>query len=53
MMVFSRNMASLEYGYNFRDASFDFLVRQKYLEFCQTSHIPRKDHHNRYFCTIL
>ena len=34
---------------NFRDASFDFLVRKNYSEFYQTSHIPRKDHHNRHF----
>ena len=26
--------------------------RENYLEFCQTSHIPRKDHRNRYFCTL-
>ena len=51
-MVFSRNMASLEYGYNFRDASFDFLVHQSYVEFLESSHIPRKDHHNRYVCSI-
>ena len=24
-------------------------MRQNYLEFCQTSHIPRTDHYNRYF----
>ena len=34
---------------NFPAASFDVLARQNYLEFCQTSHIPRKDHHNRFF----
>ena len=33
--------------------SFSILARENYLEFFQTSHIPRTDHHNRYFCTAL
>ena len=27
--------------------------RKNYLEFSQTSHIPKTDHDNPYFCTIL
>ena len=29
------------------------LQRRHYLEFCETSQIPRKDHHYCHFCTIL
>ena len=35
----------------FHALGFNFPVRQNYLEFCQTSHIPRTDHHNRSFCS--
>ena len=33
---------------NFRASSFSFLVRENYLEFCQTSHIPRTDRNTCY-----
>ena len=36
--------------YNFGAINVDFLVRQNYSELFQTSHIPRTDHQNRYFC---
>ena len=47
-----------EYGLTYKILdNFDALEnqnyqRKNYLEFCLTSHIPRKDHYNR-FCTIL
>ena len=34
---------------NFRAVFLNFLVQQNFLEFCQTSHILRTDHQNRYF----
>ena len=48
----------LEYGLTYKILiNFDApenqnLQRENYLEFCQTSHIARTDHDNRYFCTI-
>ena len=50
MVLCSRKMASLvKILNNFRAEIFDFLVRQNYLEFCKSSHIPRTEHHNRLY----
>ena len=49
MVVCSWNKAKNKILDNFSALENQNLQRENYLEFCQTSHIPRTDQYNRYF----